>query len=136
MRATFVIVSLCACGGAQYGSFVEGQAPAQAAMAADAASRLASDYPPAGRSIRIAQGGHDVFGRTLAGELRKSGYSLHASDSAAGGHDLEVRYVADRVKGTKLLRVTLYVRGLQLSRAYAEGPRGVYPAGPWSRGGR
>ena len=47
-----------------------------------------------------------------------------------------LRYVVDTVKGTDLLRVTIYVRGQTFARAYAERAGGLYPVGPWSVGVR
>lgn len=74
-----------------------------------------------------------MFGRSFAGELRKAGFAIRAT---ASSDELLVKYVVDVLKGTDLMRATLYVRGRTLSRAYAQRAGALYPVGPWSVGER
>jgi len=136
MRTGALAIALIGCGGAiQYGSFVEGSSRIQAAVAADAAQRLAADYEAEGASIRFAHDARDAFGRSFATELRKAGFAIKDSAGDASDGELGLRYVVDGIKGTDLLRVSLYVDRRALSRAYAQRSGAVYPAGPWSVGG-
>ena len=123
---------LAGCGGAvQYGSFVSGREPAQAAIGADAAKKFAASFRGAGQAIRFGHDARDVFGRGLAAELRKEGFAIVSTRTDG---ELLVRYVVDAIKGTDMLRATIYVRGRTLSRAYTARPGGLYPVGPWSVG--
>lgn len=136
MRTGALVMALIGCGGsAQYGSFVEDSPRIEAAVAADAAQRLAADYEPEGASVRFAHDARDTFGRSFATELRKAGFAVMAAAAGASGGELSLRYVVDRVKGTALLRVSLHIDRRALSRAYAQRSGGVYPVGPWSVGG-
>lgn len=142
MRAAIWIVVLVGCGGAvQYGSFVGGRSEAQAAMALDAARKLATEYAPDSHALRLLHAATDSFGRSFAAELRKAGYAVQDGSAdelqdakARSADELQVRYVVDQLKGTQLLRVTLYLPRTTLSRAYAERASGVFPVGPWSMG--
>lgn len=136
MRTGALVIALIGCGGAvQYGSFVQGSPRVQAAVAADAARRLAADYEPDGASIRFAHDGRDAFGRSFATALRKSGFAVKDATAERSAGELSLRYVFDQIKGTDLLRVSLYIERRTLSRAYAQRSGGVYPVGPWSVGG-
>ena len=129
------MLMLAGCGGTvPYGSFVGGHEQAQAAIAADAANLLSAEYAPDSHSIRLAQDARDAFGRAFAAELRKGGYSVKDTSAPSSEGDLQVRYVIDHLKGTELLRVTIYVQRRRLSRAYAHRQDGLHPAGPWSSG--
>lgn len=131
-RTLVLALMLAGCGGAvPYGSFVKGRDRAQAAIAADAAKKLAGAFLGAGEAIRFAHDATDPFGRGLAAELRKEGFAI-GSTRADG--ELLVRYVVDAIKGTDMLRATIYVRGRTLSRAYRARPGGLFPVGPWSVG--
>jgi hypothetical protein len=133
-RTLLLALLLAGCGGAaQYGSFVSGREPAQAAIATDAAKKLAASLPGEGQAVRFAHDATDAFGRGLAAELRKEGFAVRSTPS---GGELLVRYVVDAIKGTDMLRATIYVRGRVLSRAYATRSGGLYPVGPWSVGVR
>ena len=133
-RTLVLALLLSGCGGAApYGSFVTGREPAQAAIAADAAKKLAASFPGTGQGIRFSHDATDAFGRGLAAELRKEGFAIRR---APADGELLVRYVVDAIKGTDMLRATIYVRGRTLSRAYAARPGGVFPVGPWSVGVR
>lgn len=136
MRITTLVLALCGCGGAaQYGSFVQVATQTQAAIAADAARKLAADYDAAQVRVRIAQDARDPFGRSFAAQLRKAGFAVKSGEGGAIGAQLRVRYVVDKLKGTDLLRLSLFVERRTLSRAYARRSGAVYPAGPWSIGG-
>lgn len=137
MRAVGILVLvLVGCGGsAQYGSFVDGRARAQAAIAADAATKLRAEFAPDSHSLRLAHTAADVFGRNFVAALRRAGYAVKESSAPLARSELSVRYVVDQLKGTQLLRVTVYVRDRTLSRPYGERASGVYPVGPWSAGG-
>lgn len=131
-RTLVLVLLLAGCGGAvPYGSFVIGREPAQAAIAADAAKKLAASFGGAGQAIRFAHDATDAFGRGLATELRKEGFAIRSTPADG---ELLVRYVVDAVKGTDMLRATIYVRGRTLSRAYALRGDELYPVGPWSVG--
>lgn len=135
MRVAMIVVALAACSGtAQYGSFVAGQEQVQGALASDAAKKLSVEYTPDSQAIRLVQDAQDPFGRALATELRKAGYSVKDRSAPRSADELHVRYVVDRLKGTRLLRVTVHVQRRRLSRAYGQRADGVYPAGPWSSG--
>src|SRR5690348_2173952 len=128
-RTLVLALLLAGCGGAMpYGSFVSGREPAQAAIAADAAKKLAASFPERGQGIRFAHDARDAFGRGLAADLRKEGFAIRATPADG---ELLMRYVVDTIKGTDMLRATIYVRGRTLSRAYAARPGGLYPVGPW-----
>lgn len=133
MRETLVLaLMLAGCGGAAaYGSFVTGREPAEAAIAADAAKKVAASFPATGQAVRFAHDATDAFGRGLAAELRKEGFAIRRTPTDG---ELLLRYVVDAIKGTDLLRATIYVRSRTLSRAYAARPGGLYPVGPWSVG--
>ena len=134
MRETTLALMLAACGGAvQYGSFVPGREPAQAAIATDAARKLAASFPGTAQAVRFAHDAHDPFGRGLAAELRKEGFAIRSKPADS---ELLVRYVVDTVKGTDFLRATIYVRGQTFARAYVQRASGLYPVGPWSVGVR
>ena len=131
-RTLMFALMLAGCGGAApYGSFVSGREPAQAAIAADAAKKLAASFGGAGQAIRFAHDATDAFGRGLATELRKEGFAIRSTPADG---ELLVRYVVDAIKGTDMLRATIYVRGRTLSRAYTARSGGLYPVGPWSVG--
>lgn len=136
MRTGALVMALIGCGGSvQYGSFVEGSPRVQAAVAADAAQRLAADYEAEGASIRFAHDASDTFGRSFGTELRKAGFAVKDAANESSGGELSLRYVVDRVKGTDLLRVSIYIDRRTLARAYAQRSGEVYPVGPWSVGG-
>lgn len=136
MRAAAWLLVLVGCGGAvQYGSFVDGRSLAQGVMAADAARKLAIEYAPDSHPLRLPLAATDDFGRNFEAELRRTGYAVQKGPAASSRDELQVRYVVDELKGTDLLRVTLYVQQRTLSRPYAERPRGVYPVAPWTAGG-
>jgi hypothetical protein len=125
-------MAVLGCGGAaQYGSFIEEKPQVQAAIGTDAAKKLARNYPAERHKIWVAQQTEDAFGRGFAAALREQGYAVETGEEQGPGPKLAVRYVLDAVKGTPLLRLTLYVQRRRLSRAYAERPDGLYPAGPW-----
>lgn len=129
-----VLAAIAGCGGAApFGSFVTGRERVQAAMAADAAKKLASVFTATKKGVRFAHEAGDAFGRNLAGELRKQGFAIRSS---ASGEELLVRYVVDELKGTDLMRATIYVRARTFSRAYAQRAGALYPIGPWSVGDR
>jgi hypothetical protein len=131
-RTLVLALLLAGCGGGvPYGSFVTGRDRAQAAIAEDAAKKLAASFRATGQAIRFAHDADDAFGRDLAAELRKEGFAIR-SKPADG--ELLVRYVVDVVKGTDFLRATIYVRGRTFARAYAQRAGGLYPVGPWSVG--
>ena len=131
-RTLMLALTLAGCGGTvPYGSFVQGREPAQAAIAADAAKKLAASFGGAGEGIRFAHDATDAFGRGLATELRKEGFAIRG---APADGELLVRYVVDAIKGTDMLRATIYVRARTLSRAYAQRGDELYPVGPWSVG--
>jgi hypothetical protein len=135
MRHTRLLLAFifAGCAGAvPYGSFVTGREPAQAAIAADAAKELAASLRSTGEPIRFAHDASDAFGRSLAAALRTQGFAIRVTPAHG---ELLVRYVVDAVKGTDLLRATIYVQGRTLSRAYAQRASGLYPVGPWSVGG-
>jgi hypothetical protein len=135
MRAITLLLAfvLAGCGSSvPYGSFVTGREPGQAAIAADAAKELATLFPPTGQPIRFAHDDDDPFGRGLADALRTEGFAVR---SRPADGELLVRYVVDVIKGTDLLRATLYVRTRTVSRAYVQRESGLYPVGPWSVGG-
>jgi hypothetical protein len=124
---------LAACGGAApYGSFVTGHEPIQVAIAADAAKKLAAAFPAEGQAIRIGHDARDAFGRGFATALRAEGFAIRATPSDG---ELVVRYVLDEIHGTELLRVTIYVRGQTLARAYEKRASALVPLGLWSHGG-
>lgn len=127
-----VVVVIVGCGAtAQYGTFVRGHERAQYAIAADAAVKIAAAYPPETRSIRLEREADDLFGQRLATELRKKGFSLQENAASASERQLQVRYVLDAIKGTDLLRLSIYVPQRRLSRAYAQRSDRVFPDGPW-----
>jgi hypothetical protein len=131
-RTLVLALLLAGCGGAvPYGSFVIGREPAQAAIAADAAKKLAASFPATGQAIRFAHDARDAFGRDLASELRKEGFAIRSTPADG---ELLVRYVVDAIKGTDSLRATIYVRGQTFARAYAQRASGLFPVGPWSVG--
>lgn len=135
MRKRMLVLALvvAGCGGSvPYGSFVSGREPAQAAIALDAAKELAASLSPTGRSIRFAHDASDAFGRCLAAELRREGYAVRSTPAK---REMLVSYVVDAIKGTDLLRATIYAQGRTFSRAYAERSTGLLPVGPWSVGG-
>lgn len=130
--ALVLALLLAGCGGAgPYGSFVTGRESVQTAIAADAAKELAASFPEEGQGVRFAHDAQDAFGRALAAELRKEGFAIRSAPSHG---ELLVRYVVDVIKGTDLLRATIYVRDRTLSRAYAARRGELYPVGPWSVG--
>jgi hypothetical protein len=143
-RMLFGVLVLVGCAGSPpYGSFLKGRQATEAAMAADAAQKLAADYGAPARSIWLSEEATDAFGRSLSTELRKAGFRVRSGAAPKEKIDLAVRYVADVLKGTELCRLTVYVDRRSLSRAYLERGSRVYPAGPWSaeasaeaRGGR
>jgi conjugative transfer protein TrbH len=114
-----------------YGTFLQGHEQAQYAIATDAASKLSSTYPPESHSIRLERQVDDLFGERLAAELRKQGYSLQERAVHGGEDGMLVRYVLDTLKGTELLRLSIYVPGRRLSRPYAQRSDQVLPNGPW-----
>jgi len=129
---TVLIVSGCA-SAPQYGSFLQGQHQAQAALAADAASKLSEDYEPQNVGVVYTQQHADPFGRGLSAGLQDAGFAVRRG--TGGPKAFTVRYVVDQIKGTALLRVTMRVRGRVLSRAYATRATGAVAVGPWSSGG-
>jgi hypothetical protein len=135
MRDTTLILAfiLASCGGAApYGSFITGRQPAQAAIAADAAKEVAASLPSTEQPIRFGHDARDAFGRAFAAALRAQGFALRSTPTA---DEIVVRYVVDLIKGTDLLRATIYLQRRTLSRAYAQRAHGLYPVGPWSVGG-
>ena len=135
MRAITLLLAfaLAGCSGAMpYGSFVTGREQAQTAIAADAAKELATSFAPADQPLRFAHDTGDAFGRGLVAALRKQGFAVRSTPARG---EFLVRYVVDALKGTELLRATIYVQGRTFSRAYAPRPGGLYPVGPWSVGG-
>lgn len=130
--AALVLLTATGCATAsQYGNYVNGKDQAQAAMAVDAANKLQEDYPPQ-EHVLVLYGGEepDAFGTDLQNQLRKRGFTVRAGGSSDGA--IVIRYAVDVIKGTSLLRITLYVDARRLSRAYNEKGQGVEPAGPWS----
>ena len=134
MRVAVIMSLIIGCSSVpQYGSFLRGRHRAQVALATDSVSKLRRDYAPERVRVVYTQGQADPFGRGLAAGLRQEGYKVRSG--LGGPKAFTVRYVVDRVKNTPLLRVTLFVRGRVLSRAYKEHVDGTVAVGPWSSGG-
>jgi hypothetical protein len=129
------VLMLYGCGSSlSHGSFLQGRPRVEAAMAADAARKLAEVYDPAERSLWLPGERSDALGRSLSAELRKAGFKVRSGETEQVERDLPVRYVADVLKGTELCRITLSVGRRSFSRAYSERGSAIYPAGPWSVG--
>jgi len=128
------LISLGACATATTGAYLPSSYDAAApTIAQDAASKLAREYPPDEHRLEVVVDTQGTFDRAFASSLRRSGFAV-AATSNASGEPIVVRYAVDRLRGTKLVRVTLFIDNRTLSRAYASQPSGVYPAGPWSSG--
>src|SRR4051812_10203270 len=101
MRLLALVIALAGCGGAaQYGDFVRDEPKVEAAIAADAANKLAADVSPDTHILHIAYDADDEFGRDLTAALRKGGYAVsEGADPSAHGR-IRVQFVLDKIKGT------------------------------------
>jgi hypothetical protein len=105
---------------------------AVSAIAYDAASKLALEYPPDEHALELKAETEGSFDRAFVSSLRQSGFALGAQRRP--NEALVVQYAVDQLRGTKLVRVTLFIEQRTLSRAYTTSSEGVFPAGPWSSG--
>lgn len=106
---------------------------AVSAIAYDAASKLALEYPPDEHALELRAQTEGSFDRAFVSSLRQSGFALAVAEGRAG-EALVLQYAVDQLRGTRLVRVTLFIEHRTLSRAYSASVDGVYPAGPWSSG--
>jgi len=126
MRTFYIIlVSLlfCACvRQPQIGSFCGSgiQTDQEAVIAEDAASRLASEYPPGRTALHLELAKRGSFGEALESSLRVKGFTLQNE----GAQDvILLSYKLDAIKdepGAWYLHVALS-NGLSFSRVYALG---------------
>jgi hypothetical protein len=128
------IMSLLACASTSTGAYLpSAYDSAVSAIAYDAASKLALEYPPDEHALELRAQTEGSFDRAFVSSLRQSGFALSATEARAG-EALVLQYAVDQLRGTKLVRVTLFLEHRTLSRAYTTSAEGVYPAGPWSSG--
>lgn len=126
--------SLFACASTSTGAYLpSAYDSAVSAIAYDAAAKLALEYPPDEHPLSLDSETEGGFDRAFVSSLRQSGFALGSRGNRSGDM-LVVQYAVDQLRGTKLVRLTLFVERRTLSRAYATGSDGVYPAGPWSSG--
>lgn len=136
MRYAILVLLCCsaACASTSTGAYLpSAYDSAVSAIAYDAASKLALEYPPDQHPLELRSETEGRFDRAFISSLRQNGFAL-GSDANRSGEALVVQYAVDQLLGTKLVRVTVFVERRTLSRAYATGTDGVYPAGPWSSG--
>jgi len=135
MRYAILSLACCsffACASTSTGAYLpSAYDSAVSAIAYDAAAKLALEYPPDEHPLDLDAQTEGSFDRAFVSSLRQSGFALGPSGS---GEALVVQYAVDQLRGTKLVRVTLFVDRRTLSRAYTTSSEGVYPAGPWSLG--
>jgi len=134
MRTVYIVLFsllFCACVRQQpIGSFCGSgiQTDQEAVIAEDAASRLASEYPPGRTALHLEQAKRGSFGEALESNLRARGFLLQNE----GAKDvLSLTYRLDAIKDEPsawYLHVTLS-NGLSFSRVYTLGaqtaPEGV-----------
>lgn len=125
MRNFYIIlVSLlfCACVRQPIGSFCGAgiKTDQLAVIAEDAASRLASEFPPGRTALHLEHAKRGIFGEALDSNLRAKGFSIQNE----GGRDtLSLSYRLDAIKDEPdawYLHVALS-NGLSFSRVYALG---------------
>lgn len=115
----------------------------QAKLAGEAVHQLVALYPPASTRMALQHAAADKFGMALIRGLRNSGYAVqeaapgaqrkHDAAPAKGGDALPLRYVADPVGSTSLVRITVAVGSQSLTRLYTAREGAVFPAGTWVR---
>ncbi len=71
------------------------------------------------------------IGAVIQDHVEAEGFSVSTGADAPQGAS-ELNYILDRLKGTELLRVVVYVNAHQLARAYAYRDGELVAAGPWS----
>lgn len=126
--------SLLACASTSTGAYLpSAYDSAVSAIAYDAAAKIALEYPPDDHPLALDSETESSFDRAFVSWLRQNGFTLKSAGNRSTDV-LVVQYAVDQLRGTKLVRVTLFVEHRTLSRAYATGADGVYPAGPWSSG--
>lgn len=129
-----VALLLAACSASTTGAYLPDRYDSAArSIAHDAASKLALEYPPDDHALELVAQTQTTFDRAFASSLRRSGFPM-GLPSGDERERIVVQYAVDQIRGTKLVRVTMFVDHRTLSRAYAPKPGGVYPAGPWSSG--
>jgi hypothetical protein len=127
------------------------------AIAADMVTELASDYAPALTRLNIGQPTADAFSATFIASLRDRGFAVAEFGTAARSGDaprdelrravhpfffhaprptqtaVDVRYVLDQLGVDNMYRVTIWLGGITLSRAYIADGGDISPAGAWVR---
>lgn len=149
MLTPLLLASLAGCAANQgtdtpaYGNLLAAPVPAQeSGIADDAAARLAASYPPAQTRFALQHAAQDGFGTGLLARLRAQGYAVaefSAQTPAAAppqppsAEAIALRYVLDMAGSPGLARLTLYMGGESLSRAYLLEGGAAQPASVWIR---
>lgn len=119
-----------------HGQFVTTSPEVTRYLAADAATQLASIYPPAKTQLTFQIPTTDAFGVALVPMLREKGFAVaeHSPQSEAApapeAGEIGLRYVVDAIDAN-LYRVVLFTGERALSRAYATQEGVLFPAGYW-----
>ena len=126
-----------------YGNLLAALVPSQEnGIADDAAVRLAASYPPAQTRFALQHAAQDGFGTGLLARLRAQGYAVAEFSNQAStdlppqppaAEAIALRYVLDMTAPPGLARLTLYVGGESLSRAYLLEGGEARPASAWIR---
>ena len=151
MLTSMLLAGLAGCAANQgadtpaYGNLLAAPVPAQeSGIADDAATRLAASYPPAQTRFALQHAAQDGFGTGLLARLRAQGYAVAefsdqgpatASPQPQAAEAIALRYVLDMAAPPGLARLTLYVGGESLSRAYLLEGGEARPASAWIRRG-
>jgi len=120
-----------------YGSYAAVGPAGETAVVQDVVKRLVVAYPPARTRLNMRHPATDSFGTALVASMRAKGYALDehkpAPAATAASRGFAFAYAFDRLAGTDLYSVTLYVDNDVLSRVYESKDGALAPAGYWAR---
>lgn len=121
---------LSSCTSLRYGNFTQASPGVFDLMAKDTAAQLGHVYPPAKNRLCLSQKVTDPFGMRLIDLLRKKGFGVMEKTNSS--RDANFFYVVDEPIPRHLYRVSVFVGGQSLSRAYGLQNSVLVPASSWS----
>lgn len=133
MKCILMFLLACcleSCARLDYGNFTQASAGVFDLMAKDTAAQLSHVYPPAKNRFHISQKINDPFGIRLIKILRQKGFGIVEKTNAPS--EANFFYVVDEPVSHHLYRVSVYVGGQSLSRAYGIQNGVLVPVSAWS----
>ncbi|WP_295393287.1 hypothetical protein [uncultured Thiodictyon sp.] len=99
----------------------------------DATTQLEILYPAPSTPVGLAAQPADTFGKGLVAALMAKGYHVTVGTDRTPPAGYALSYLIDVPAGLEVYRVTVFVGGASISRAYFSDPAGAVPAGPWTQ---